>query len=251
MIELRTQPVMVNTDGYGVSDRYQVINTMDVVSRFEQFGFELSSVTSANTRHLDKVGKQPHMVRMAAEFDLAPGLRPEVIIHNSYDGTKALNIRVGVFRFVCSNGIIVGTNLVPNMQILHSNTHWSDLIDEFIDGYEEKNRMQGEWIETMQERKMTLDEAYYLAEQALGFRHADKRIINDAVDPLELLIAKRKEDRGRDAWSFFNRMQEHMILGEYSKYDNEGSIRKAKILTNVDEIIRVNVELSDFFTEAI
>jgi hypothetical protein len=42
-------------------------------------------------------------------------------------------------------------------------------------------------------------------------------------------------------------LQESLINGMYRKYDNDGSIRKAKILTNIDEIIRVNVELSDLF----
>jgi len=245
------QAVMANTEGYNVSERYNVINTMDVVQQFERFGFELSSIDAGNVRNIDKIGKGKHMVRMSADFRMAGGLKPEVVIHNSYDGTKALNIRVGIFRFICANGLIAGHNLVPNLQIMHSNKNWSDMINEFIDGYEEKHRLQQDWVEQMEGRKMSLDEAYYMAEQALKIRHYDKRIENDAVDPLELLLVKRREDRGDSAWLRYNVMQEHLVQGEYRKYDNDGSMRKAKIMTNVDELVRFNVELSDLFAKHI
>jgi len=247
----RQRAVMLNTEGYNVSKRYNVINTMDVVQQFERFGFELSSIDAGRTLSMDKMGKGKHMVRMAAEFKMPGGLRPEVIIHNSYDGTKALNIRVGVFRFVCSNGLIVGSNLIPNLQILHSNNSWQDLINEFIDTYEEKHHIQSEWIENMMDVKMGLDEAYEYAKKALEIRHYDKRIIMDPVDPLELLIVRRKEDKNSNAWDRYNTLQENLVQGNFRKYDNDGSIRKAKVMTNVDELIRFNVELSDIFSEAL
>jgi len=245
--EMQQRAVMLNTEGYNVSERYKVINTYDVVQRFEQYGFELTSIDAGRVRDIAKVGKGKHMVRMAADFKMAGGLRPEVIIHNSYDGTRALNIRVGLFRFVCSNGIVAGHNLVPNLQVLHSNAMWEDLINEFIDTYEEKHRVQQDWVESMMDRKMTLDEAYIMAEKALQIRHYDKRIINDPVDPLELLIAQRKEDRDNNAWTKFNVLQENLVQGNFRKYDNDGTIRKAKVMTNIDELIRFNVELSDMF----
>ena len=246
----RDQGILMQDTGYNVSNRYQVISTMDVINRFSKYGFELDSIEAAGTRSMEKMLKASHMVKLTTDAKMFGGeLKPQVIIHNSYDGTKALNIRVGIFRFVCANGIVTGHNLVPNLQILHSNTHWSDMIDDFIDNYEEKYNAQVESITQMKERKMSLDEAYHLAEKALQFRHYDKRIINDAVDPLELLIAKRKEDRGDSAWLRFNVLQESMINGLYRKYDNDGGIKKAKIITNIDEIIRVNVDLSDLFAE--
>ncbi len=250
-MSLEREPVMVTTTGYNVSDKYKVINTGDVVNQFERYGFELRSVEAAGTRDLAKVGHQKHLVRMRSEYSMHGGLTPEVVITNSYDGTRALNIHIGIFRMVCSNGIIAGTNLFPKLQILHSNAAWEEVLNEFIDGYDEKYHLQQEWVQKMEDRKMSLDEAYILAERSLQIRHSDKRIINEAVDPLELLIAKRKEDRGGSAWNRFNILQESLINGFYSKYDNEGLIRKAKIMTNVDEIVRMNVDLSDLFDDVL
>jgi len=245
------QAVMINTEGYNVSQKYNVINTMDVVQQFEKYGFELNDIAASGIRNTDKVGKGKHMVRMAADFKMVGGLRPEVVIHNSYDGTKALNIRVGLFRFVCSNGLIAGSNLVPALQIFHSNNNWSEEINNFIDTYEEKHNKQKEWIERMMDKSMCLDEAYILAKKALEIRHTDNRIINDLVDPLELLIVQRKEDRSNNAWSKFNTLQENLVQGNFRKYDNSGNIRKAKVLTNIDELIRMNIDLSDLFEKTL
>jgi hypothetical protein len=222
------------------------------MQEFERFGFQLDTVEAAGVRSVAKALKQKHMIRMSAEEKMFGGeLKPQVVIYNSYDGTAALNINVGIFRFVCSNGMIAGHNLIQPMRITHSNTQWKDLVHEYIDTYSEKYNTQKEHIMQMKETEMTLDEAYYLAEQALAFRHYDQRIVNEAVDPLELLIAKRREDRGENAWLRFNVLQESLINGLYHKYDNDGSIRKAKILTNIDEIVRVNIELSDLFAGVI
>jgi len=250
MSALQREDILHQTEGYQVSDRYKVIPTMDVIQRFERFGFEIDSVQAAGTRSLEKALKQQHMVKLTTSESMFNGeMKPQVIIHNSYDGTKALNIHVGMFRFVCANGMVTGHDLVPATRILHSNSDWSNIIDSFIDTYDEKYKAQIESIAKLKDTKMSLDEAYYLAEQALQFRHADKRISNEAVDPLELLIAKRKEDRGNSAWLRFNVLQESLINGLYRKYDNTGGIQKAKVLTNIEEVIRVNSELSTLFEE--
>jgi hypothetical protein len=244
--------ILVQTDGYNVSNRYNVIPSIEVMQEFERFGFQLDSVEAAGVRSVERALKQKHMIRMSAEEKMFGGeLKPQVIIYNSYDGTAALNIHVGIFRFVCSNGLIAGHNLIQPMRTVHHNSQWKDLVHEYIDTYSEKYTAQKEQILHMKEKRMSLDEAYVLAEQALQFRHIDQRIPNEAVDPLELLIAKRREDRGDSAWLRFNVLQESIINGLYRKYNNDGSIHKAKILTSIDEIIRVNVQLSDLFGEAI
>ncbi len=235
------------TEGYNVSDKYNVIPTIDVINEFERYGFELSSVDAARVRIEAKEGKQQHMVRMASDYKMVGGMRPEVIIHNSYDRSKSLQIRVGLFRFVCSNGIVIGENLIPAMKVRHSNSGWQDIINEFVDNYEEKYRIQTEWIQRMEHREMSLDEAYYMAEQALTLRGDNE----SAVDPLELLLVKRREDKGTDAWSRFNVIQEHIVSGEYKKYQNSGDITKAKVLTSVSELLRVNSQLSDSFDKQI
>jgi len=250
MGQIITEDILYQDRGFNVSDRYNVIPTIDVVQQFQKYGFETTSIQSAGTRTQGKQDHQKHMVRMKSDFKMSSGLRPEVVIYNSYDGTAALKIHVGIFRFVCSNSMVAGHNLLPEFNIKHSNSHWEEELNEFIDTYEEKYRLQKDLIDNMMSTRMSLDDAYELAKRAVDMRHIDKRLDANAVDPLELLVAKRREDRGDDVFTRMNVVQERLMLGEYNKYDNQGEVRKAKILTNIDEIIRVNVGLSDLFEEA-
>ncbi len=245
----RGNEILYQDRSLNMSDRYNVISTIDVVQKMERFGFETTSVESTNAR--TKNGFQTHLVRMKSEYKMAHGLRPEIAIFNSYDGTAALKIHIGIFRFVCANKMVVGENLMPTFNVKHSNSNWLDLLDEFIDGYEEKQLIQKEWVENMQDTTMSLDEAYYLAEASLKIRHSDSRITNDAVDPLELLVAKRREDRGNSAWVRYNILQESLLMGFYNKYGTDGSIKKAKIITDIGESLRINSNLSDIFQGAI
>ena len=240
--------ILYQTQGLNVSERYNVIPSIEVIQEFERFGWELSNVQAAGVRSMERALKQKHLIRMRREEKLFDGeVVPEVAIYNSYDGTKALEIHIAVFRFICSNGIIQGTYDFEPLKIVHTNSNWQELVHEYIDTYGQKLERQKEVISHMKDYHMTLDEAYDIVEDAIQIRHSDNRIINDVVDPLEILVAKRREDRGDRMWNRFNIVQESLVNGYYHKYKNDGGIQKAKIMTNVDEILRFNKELSNLF----
>jgi hypothetical protein len=248
MQELNKEPILHQVKGFNVSDRYQVIPSIEVIQEFQQFGFEIDSVQAAGVRSMEKALHQRHMVRLKQTEKMFNGeIQPQVVMYNSYDGTKALEIHIGFYRFVCSNGIIAGTNDVQPLKIMHSTQNWRDIVYEYIDGYSAKIEHQKEVFTKMKDTRMSLDEAYILTEELLTQRHYDDRIENTTVDPLELLVAKRKEDRGESVWHRFNIVQESLVNGLYHKYDNAGGIRKAKVLTNIDEIVRVNKVISNTF----
>jgi len=72
------------------------------------------------------------------------------------------------------------------------------------------------------------------------------------LDHLELRTIRRMEDKGTYAWQVFNRIQENLILGGYSKmgtHDGEPIVRKAKELKDPKKLIRVNKGLSQIMTE--
>jgi len=41
-------------------------------------------------------------------------LVPEIVLTNSHDGYASFQLMAGVFKFVCSNGMIVADSLVEN-----------------------------------------------------------------------------------------------------------------------------------------
>jgi hypothetical protein len=136
MSNLIKEPILHQLEGYNVSDKYQTIPTIEVIQEFQNFGFELDSIQAAGVRSMEKALKQRHMVKLKQETKMFNGeIQPQVIIYNSYDGTKALEIHIGFFRFVCENGLIAGTNDVQPIKIMHSNRNWQDMVHAYIDTY--------------------------------------------------------------------------------------------------------------------
>ena len=48
-------------------------------------------------------------------------LIPQIILTNSHDGFNSFKFMLGIFRLVCSNGLVVCDNQMVNMTIRHIN----------------------------------------------------------------------------------------------------------------------------------
>ena len=71
--------------GYGVSDRYKVINTEEILSQFESAGYQVRSVQKTRVNNPEKEGFQKHLIRLNyPDVDLKiDGIRPELVLKNA------------------------------------------------------------------------------------------------------------------------------------------------------------------------
>ena len=44
---------------------------------------------------------------------------PEILFLNSHDGTSAYQLRVGLYRAVCTNGLVVSVGAFPSFRVAH------------------------------------------------------------------------------------------------------------------------------------
>ncbi len=62
-----------------------------------------------------------HLIRLRRRFETIQ-LRdaiPEILFLNSHDGTSAYQLRVGLFRVVCTNGLVVSMGVFPVWRVMH------------------------------------------------------------------------------------------------------------------------------------
>ena len=52
---------------------------------------------------------------------------PQIILTNSHDGFNSFKFMLGIFRLVCSNGLVVCDNQMVNMTIRHINYTFDEL----------------------------------------------------------------------------------------------------------------------------
>ena len=93
------------------SERYAYIPTIHVLNGLRKEGFLPFYVAQSRTRHEDRREFTKHLLRLrhvnhiqaltvGSEF-------PEISLLNSHDGTSSYQMDAGIYRLVCSNGLIV------------------------------------------------------------------------------------------------------------------------------------------------
>lgn len=224
------------------SDRYTMVPTFPILQGLFTEGFQLHSISKATVRKEDKKGFEKHMLRLRQRDAVTKvgGTVNEIIIVNSHDGSTCFDMRGGMFRFVCSNGMVVGDD-IARVKIKHH----GDIINNVIEGaYEVMNTF--ERITESRERMMAIDlhrderEAFAAAAMPIRFADPDEA----GIRPTQLLSPHRQEDVKTDLWTVFNVVQENCIKGGLSgrKLGSNGRMRgtSMKTVNGIDQNMRVN-----------
>lgn len=190
-----------------LTDKYKLAKTRDIVDRIVSLGFTLDKFVANKTRKKERQGFQKHRAIFSSPLMKATsdGV-PQLLLTNSHDGTSSVELRLGFFRFVCSNGLVVGTNLVPMIKIRHSG---ADMDERLIAAIDTMVAQAGKISESIDKLKaITLSPAQIKAFQleALEFRTEAK------VESFSMPI-HRNEDKGMDLFTVMNVVQENLIRG--------------------------------------
>lgn len=226
-----------------MSARYTFIPTEKVLTGLMQAGFVAVDARQMHTRKSDPRYAR-HIVRLRRRFETV-SLRdaiPEILFLNSHDGTSAYQIRLGLYRVVCTNGLIVSRGAFPAWRV----SHRGDIVDEVVAGaleLSERFEQLALRVERMEQRRLVKDEQLQLAEQALALRFPDVALAGMA--PSQLLHGRRIEDLHDDLWSVFNRIQENLLVGGLSRRSATGRLVRTRRITSIREDVRLNSGLWD------
>lgn len=226
------------------SDKYTHISTKLIIDSLEARGFEIENTKVAGVRKESNQGFQKHLVTMKyKELETKEGV-PTVIIQNSHNRSSGLKFHTGFIRFACMNGLVLGDGI--NEQSIRHSSSWKDKAREFLNNYfEEVARMEREH-EYLKSKTLTAYDQMFLAREAFKIRYKEEC----ALDTNELNLVRRIEDRGNSAYKVYNRLQEALVQGHFTRrvLNDEGNwseFGKAAKLTSTDEIIRVNKEVRE------
>lgn len=225
-----------------VSERYTNINTEIIIDKLLGNGFELYEAKEARVRKEENVGFQKHLVTLKySEFETAEGV-PTVVIRNSHNRSSGLSLFSGFIRFACFNGLIAGTD-IESFNIQHKRS-WESDVDNFLFGYEQKiHQLMGQYDAMKSKRMSSYDEKMF-TQAVAKLRYP----LDDYMDYRELSRVNRVEDRGDSLYLVYNRAQENLLKGDFERRiitesEELGKVEswgKAKIITNTEEIVRLN-----------
>lgn len=170
---------------------------------------------------------------------------PQIILSNSHDGFNSFKFMVGIFRCVCSNGLILATEQFDSIAIRHINYTFEELrhtIAASIEKVQEHISVMNDMRALVLNYEQKKDFALNAVAIRTGKDVKDVKATDEEIE--ELLAPVRDEDEGDDLWTTFNILQEKIIKGAYHMGKTKrGNHRKARPITGPAKDIAVNQSL--------
>lgn len=220
------------------SDRYTYLPTSEVLGALRREGFEPFMVCQTRVRHEDRRGFTKHMVRMRHAGQVNDAEANEIVLLNSHDGTSSYQLLAGLFRFVCSNGLVVG-DTVAEVRVHHKGS----IAERVVAGaYEVREDFERVRMHRDAMRAVVLDAAEQgaFAEAALALKYEPDPMRPAPVPVSQLLHVRRSSDAGSDLWSTFNRVQEALVGGGLHGRRADGRQMRTRPVQGIDANLKLN-----------
>ncbi len=225
------------------SQRYTYIPTIDLLAGLRKEGFEPFMASQANTRIEGKREHTKHMVRLRHMGSIGRALNVgdsigEVVLVNSHDGSSSYQMFAGMFRKVCSNGLMVSESQLGSIKVPHVGKIGERVVVgayEILDGLTRVVQAK----EEMQATQVNEEEQHLLARSAIALRF-DNDTGAAPVTEQQVLNARRFDDRNNDLWSTFNRIQENVIKGGLRGRNAKGKPITTREVKGIDQSVRLN-----------
>ncbi len=243
------------------SNRYTYIPTSEVITGLVAQGFQPFKAAQSRSRIEGKSEFTKHIIRFRHADSLAtcsPEAIPEVVLINSHDGTSAYKLFAGIFRMVCSNGLIVADTLVNSLSIQHKGSIVDNVIEGSFEIIGETARTLGR-VDEFRQLRLTAGEQNAYSDAARELRFADSEgTIATPITAAQLLQPRRSEDRDTnsavynrpapDMWHTLNVVQENVIRGGLSavqrSQDEYGRPTRRRVTTRevrgIDQDVKLN-----------
>ncbi len=228
------------------SGRYLYIPTLTIVNALRDIGYVPTSVMQAVSRTPGQMSFTKHLIRFRLAQYLGSTLDtvPEALIKNSHDGTSAYDVMLGLFRVVCSNGLIVRTDKLGDFKVQHRGNVLDEIIRATVTVSERANEVMSQ-VDEMKRIQLEDSERMLLARYAERARYGD--VVEGAIsNPAALLIPQHREDRGKtDLNTTLNIVQENAMRGG-TRVRNGKRGREVK---SIDKTIETNALIWQFGDE--
>lgn len=183
------------------------IDTLEVVKVLQGEGWTLHGVDEFRNKQRKVVSNFVQLKH--PDLQLLTNGNPDAVasitISNSCDGKKPLEMSLGVYRQICSNGLMAREEYATE-RIKHIEVDYNDLYRKIMLFGNKTNKVLDRF-ESLQHHNLNHHEVVRLAREAASLRYNQEEV-NSRV--AELLRVSRLEDEGNNLWAVYNRVQENL-----------------------------------------
>jgi hypothetical protein len=217
-----------------MSDSYAFTNTYELVSFIRSKGFDVHSVQQSGRGSFGKVGVKLSFNNTYMLYDFMP----QLLLFDSHDGTKALSIRLGYYRFACANGMVIGDDIF-NFSIRHNAPDIMAQARLAVEDAREALKPMYSNIYKLHSSFLSPDEALLIASNVTKDRFPDKE--ERECDKIAHLLTRprRGKDARNDAFTTMNVIQENVMRGGM-RYLYEGDVKTLRPITGLKATNDIN-----------
>ena len=226
-----------------VSEKYTVANTYTVIQDMEKLGWKV--VRAAQRRATKKssgrfsyhmVALQNPDIKITKQVDGGEEIVecfPQIILPNSHDGLSCFQFRVGLYRCICSNGLVISDAELSEFKIRHIYYSFENLravVGRILEALPSKVERMSQMSNVLLSEDQKLD----FAKKALSIRKGvkEEELQADEETYKDLLTPVRKEDEGSSLWNVYNVLQEKIVKGGYTTAEEGKKARKVRKVTS-------------------
>jgi hypothetical protein len=222
-----------------VSDKYHFIPTIEIVEELRAKSWFPVAVSQSNVRDENKEGFQSHYVRFQNFADLInPSANVvELLLFNSHDRSKSFTISAGIYRYVCSNGLVIADSVFESYKIKHLGDKNNDVENAVNRITQVKPKLLNK-ISKFENINLNQIEKEAFMQSVLPLRF-EKHLQLDNNN--ELLIPLRAEDEKDDLYTVLNILQENLLSSKISGYNKDTGRRfTSKEITSISKDVEIN-----------
>lgn len=233
--------VQTQRNPHTTSERYSFIPTTHALSVLAEHGWLPARAAEARVTKEENRGYQRHMVRLqnpAFDRDLLDvgDAYPEIVLVNAHGGGAAFQLYLAMLEKVCGNGLIVDRGVSDHYRVPHvgyTADKVGDAVSAITDGFPKVFARREEFKAIRLDR----DEQHAYAKAAIELRFDGERY---AVEPSEVLRARRWQQAEPTLWNTFNAVQENVIRGGVRQRRGDGSRVRSRAVGSITENVRLN-----------
>jgi len=250
-----------NHPHHAVSDKYVFLSTQDIIRTLQGHGWHPVRTNHSYTRNKTYDGYQQHEITFRLfDSDMTPrgvtdvsntsksdNVIPQVLLVNSHNRSASFKLFMGLFRVLCSNGLVVSDGIAPSLKIKHIHQNASEVM-QFVNDMSEEFPKVFDKINDYKSVEPPRDKLIQMVDKALDIRWP-KENLRPKFHP-ESLLGHIDPNKPNDLWQSFNRIQSNLINGGFSAKSSKGDKNiVVKPIKAIGTNIKINKGLWDLMDE--
>lgn len=230
----------------GVSQKYSFLPTSRIIEDMDRLGWKVSAARAGKYRNPDNKGYGNHYIGFfhpdifIKDANGEIEAYPQIVVFNSHTGRGSFRFEMGIFRIVCSNGLVIKSTDMGSFQLKHTGYTFEELQVLITAAVERMPEIAGK-INEFGHRIMSSSEQRAFAKAAFALR-SDRALTPNELE--DFIAPRRKEDEGDSLWLVLNRIQESVIRGGSLAEPGKKKGKKAfKGIKNLHRDFKINQEL--------